>query len=66
MASLSASDRAYLEGGKGLGNSQKAEVAWLEREGIAFEEVDVRDFTERSTKLSTSSRKAEQRRGHGV
>ena len=44
MASLSASDRAYLEGGKGLGNSQKAEVAWLEREGIVYEEVDVRDF----------------------
>ena len=38
MASLSASDRAYLEGGKGLGNSQKAEVAWLEREGIMYEE----------------------------
>ena len=44
MASLSASDRAYLEGGKGLGNSQKAEVAWLEREGIPYEEVDVRDL----------------------
>ena len=44
MASLSEDDRAYLEGGKGLGNSQKAEVAWLEREGIRYEEVDVRDF----------------------
>ena len=44
MGSLSASDRAFLEGHKGLGNSQKAEVAWLEREGIRYEEVDVRDF----------------------
>ena len=44
MASLSEDDRAYLEGGKGLGNSQKAEVAWLEREGIPYEEVDVRDL----------------------
>ena len=44
MASLSASDRAYLEGRKGLGNSQKAEVAWLEREGIPYEEVDVRQY----------------------
>ena len=44
MASLSEEDRAYLEGHKGLGNSQKAEVAWLEREGIPYEEVDVRDF----------------------
>ena len=44
MASLSDEDRAYLEGHKGLGNSQKAEVAWLERENIPYEEVDVRDF----------------------
>ena len=34
--------------GKGLGNSQKAEVAWLEREGIAYEEVDVREYARRS------------------
>ena len=29
---------------KGLGNSQKAEVAWLEKQGYAYEEVDVRVF----------------------
>ena len=44
IASLSSDDRAYLEGQKGLGNSQKAEVAWLEREGIPYEEVDVHDL----------------------
>ena len=63
MASLSASDRAYLEGGKGLGNSQKAEVAWLEREGILYEEVDVRDFAEGPIMVPlSSSRKIDQRR----
>ena len=44
MASLSSDDRAYLEGHKGLGNSQKAEVAWLEREGIPYEKVGVREY----------------------
>ena len=44
MASLSEEDRQFLEGHKGLGNSQKAEVAWLEKQGYAYEEVDVRDF----------------------
>ena len=44
LASLPASDRSYLEGHKGLGNSQKAEVAWLERQGVPYEEVDVRDY----------------------
>jgi hypothetical protein len=44
MASLSDEDRAFLEGHKGLGNSQKAEVAWLEKMGYSYEEVDVRDF----------------------
>jgi hypothetical protein len=45
MASLSEDDRAFLEGHKGLGNSQKAEVAWLERRGYEYEELDVRDFS---------------------
>jgi hypothetical protein len=27
-----------------IGNSQKAEVAWLEEMGYAYEELDVRDF----------------------
>ena len=44
MASLPEEDRQFLEGHKGLGNSQKAEVAWLEKQGYAYEEVDVRDF----------------------
>ena len=33
-----------MEGHKGLGNSQKAELAWLEKQGYAYEEVDVRVF----------------------
>jgi hypothetical protein len=28
----------------GLGGSQKAEVAWLDKHGISYKEVDVRDF----------------------
>jgi hypothetical protein len=28
----------------GLGGSQKAEVAWLDKHGIPYKEVDVRDF----------------------
>jgi hypothetical protein len=31
IASLSAADRYFLENHKGLGNSQKAEVAWLDK-----------------------------------
>jgi hypothetical protein len=48
--SLSAKDQAFLIGHKGLGNSQKAEVAWLERRyqetgNVCYlpDEVDVRD-----------------------
>jgi hypothetical protein len=48
---LSEEDRAFLEMHKGLGNSQKAEVAWLEKmhketgnDGYLYEEIDVRDF----------------------
>jgi hypothetical protein len=44
MESLSTEDREFLQSHKGLGNSQKAEVAWLEKEGLAYEEIDVRDF----------------------
>jgi hypothetical protein len=43
-ASLSGEDRRFYEGHKGLGNSQKAEVAWLEEMGHEYEELDVRDF----------------------
>ncbi|OLQ04944.1 hypothetical protein AK812_SmicGene11917 [Symbiodinium microadriaticum] len=34
-------DRQFLLDSDGLGNSQKAEVAWLERRGYPYEEVDV-------------------------
>eukprot|EP00935_MAST-01C_sp_MAST-1C-sp1_P002244 g2244.t1 len=51
VASLSAEDRQYCESCIGLGNSQKAEVAWLEKRyqetgnaGFKYEEVDVREF----------------------
>ena len=44
LAALSEEDRRFYEGHKGLGNSQKAEVAWLEEMGYAYEELDVRDF----------------------
>jgi hypothetical protein len=43
-ALLSEEDRRFYEGHKGLGRSQKAEVAWLEEMGYAYEELDVRDF----------------------
>eukprot|EP00435_Cladocopium_sp_Y103_P049572 s1038_g15.t1 len=41
LASLSEEDRNFLEASEGLGNSQKAEVAWLERKGFAYTERDV-------------------------
>ena len=44
LASLSAEDRAFLEGEVGLGSSQKAEVAWLEKCGYEYEERDVLDL----------------------
>eukprot|EP00438_Fugacium_kawagutii_P026156 Skav212229 [mRNA] locus=scaffold4279:37789:38127:+ [translate_table: standard] len=39
--SLSEEERQFMEASEGLGNSQKAEVAWLERKGYAYTEVDV-------------------------
>jgi hypothetical protein len=42
--SLSDVDRGFIESHKGLGNSQKAEVAWLDKMGYLYEQVDVRDF----------------------
>ena len=44
VALLSEEDRRFYEGHRGLGNSQKAEVAWLEEMGYAYEEVDVREY----------------------
>ena len=34
-------DAEFLEVSEGLGNSQKAEVAWLERKGYSYRGVDV-------------------------
>ena len=33
-------DREFLEASEGLGNSQKAEVTWLERKGYSYTEAD--------------------------
>ena len=38
---LNQEDREFLVSSEGLGNSQKAEVAWLQRKGYAFTEVEV-------------------------
>ncbi|CAE7642922.1 unnamed protein product [Symbiodinium sp. CCMP2592] len=38
--------RQFLEESEGLGNSQKAEVAWLEKKGYVYEEVDVSKWLE--------------------
>jgi hypothetical protein len=37
-------DRSFYVGHRGLGNSQKAEVAWLEKKGYSYDEIDVQDF----------------------
>lgn len=41
LAWLPEEERHFLEASEGLGNSQKAEVAWLERKGYAYTEVEV-------------------------
>ena len=58
--SLSDNDRAYWLGHRGLGNSQKAEVAWLEKQGYSYVEREVSSFavdsgmsTKRRTKRMT-------------
>ena len=38
---LDEEDREFLVSSEGLGNSQKAEVAWLQREGCPYTEVEV-------------------------
>ena len=42
LEGLPESDRMIYLSHKGLGNSQKAEVAWLEKNGYAYEGTDVR------------------------
>ncbi|CAE7230831.1 unnamed protein product, partial [Symbiodinium sp. CCMP2592] len=39
---LPADDRDFLLKSEGLGNSQKAEVAWLQKRGYPYKEVDVK------------------------
>ena len=41
LAWLPSSDRDILKASEGLGNSQKAEVAWLERKGYKYRELEV-------------------------
>jgi len=38
---LDEKDREFLVSSEGLGNSQKAEVAWLQRKGYAYTEVEI-------------------------
>ena len=45
LAWLPEEDRQFLEVSEGLGNSQKAEVAWLERKGYAYKEVELNAAT---------------------
>jgi hypothetical protein len=48
VCALQEDDRCFYERHRGLGNSQKAEVAWLEEMGYDYEEVDVRCFVSAS------------------
>jgi len=41
LAWLPEEDRQFLEKSEGLGNSQKAEVAWLEKKGYTYTEIEV-------------------------
>ena len=42
LAWLPKYSREFLEGSVGLGNSQKAEVAWLDKKGYPYKEIDIR------------------------
>jgi uncharacterized membrane protein len=44
LAWLPEEERHFMEASEGLGNSQKAEVAWLERKEYAYTEVEVDIF----------------------
>ena len=50
LAWLPEVDRQFLEESEGLGNSQKAEVAWLEMKGYAFVEKEVSELAASSPK----------------
>jgi len=44
-------DRDFLAASEGLGNSQKAEVAWLERKGYQYTQVDISEFNQSSKRI---------------
>ena len=50
LATLSEEDRTFLQSSEGLGNSQKAEVGWLERKGYPYIEKEVRELESSSPK----------------
>ena len=55
---LSEEERDFLKESEGLGNSQKAEVAWLERQGYSYTEMEVDSinfFEENETSLPNAS-----------
>ena len=52
LATLSEEDRQFLEASEGLGNSQKAEVAWLERNGYPYIEKEVWELASSSPKAT--------------
>eukprot|EP00438_Fugacium_kawagutii_P010177 Skav235869 [mRNA] locus=scaffold1693:371246:372121:- [translate_table: standard] len=45
---LGQEDREFMQAAEGLGNSQKAEVAWLDRKGYKYEEVDISEWEQHS------------------
>jgi len=50
LAWLPEEDRDFLVSSEGLGNSQKAEVAWLERNGYSYIEKEVSELESLSHK----------------
>jgi len=50
LAWLPEEERQFLEHSEGLGNSQKAEVAWLERKGYHYLEKEVSELADSSPK----------------
>lgn len=52
-------DRAFLEQSEGLGNSQKAEVAWLDKMGYSYVEKEISSYIEKEiSELASTSPKA--------
>ena len=50
LASLPEEDCQFLQASEGLGNSQKAEVAWLEHNGFPYTEKEVWELESSSPK----------------